>query len=119
MHSTLLSICLLTFLYSVNAQFQFFDNFFGQQHQQHQEARAPPRGSDWYAEQVLETHCDSGNYLCPETLDCVSKPVDCPCALDLVRCVIGNKRICVSRSEGQMDCALVDQYNKVRHGQIS
>lgn len=102
----------LSFLHMVYAQFQFFDNFFGNQHQQQQAPRAPPRGVDWYAQQTLETQCESGKFLCRETLDCVEHPVDCPCPLDLVKCTLGEQRVCLSRSESEKGCGLVDQYKK-------
>lgn len=113
--SAMFFIC-FSFLSLVSAQFQFFDNFFGQQQQQQQQQpQAPPRGVDWYSDRVLETHCDSGNYLCPGTLDCVARPVDCPCPDDLVKCVVGESRICISRSEKEQGCGLVDKYKKVRN----
>lgn len=113
---TLLSVLAL----GVHAQFQFFDNFFGQQgggggghggHHNHQQA--PSRGSDWYGDQVRDSQCEGANYLCPGTLDCVERPVECPCPLDLVRCVVGEHRVCVARSEAEGGCGLVDKYAKV------
>lgn len=112
MLSILRIICAISSLSLVYAQFQFFDNFFGNQHQHQQAPRAPPRGVDWYGQQVLETHCDSGMYLCRDTLDCVERPSDCPCPLDLVKCPVADQRICLSRSENEQGCGLVDRYKK-------
>jgi hypothetical protein len=101
----------------VSAQFQFFDSMFGgggghgHPHQQHQ---APVRGVDWYNGLALDTECESGAYLCPGTMDCVNKPADCPCAHDLVRCVVGEHRVCVSKQGDAVPdvCADVAAFHK-------
>ena len=99
-------LVLLTFALSVSAQFQFFDQFFGnQQQQQHQsqEKQNVASDSNWYKQNWEQgkspffpttktpwessrerktngTTATCSNYLCPDTLACVHFPHHCPCA---------------------------------------
>ncbi|KZW03775.1 hypothetical protein EXIGLDRAFT_599773 [Exidia glandulosa HHB12029] len=60
----------------VAAQFgDFFQHMFhgGQQHQQQQR----PSASAQYAAFVDQVPCAA--YLCPQTMDCVNNPAECPC----------------------------------------
>ncbi|KLO19867.1 hypothetical protein SCHPADRAFT_817371 [Schizopora paradoxa] len=91
-----------------SAQFNFFDMFgHGQQQQRH--GGSP--SSQWAA------HADSvqcSDYLCPETLVCVTNPADCPCPnVEDEKCLIPDARdrdsatvVCVRGSEG---CAEVER----------
>ncbi|KAF9006538.1 long chronological lifespan protein 2 [Cyathus striatus] len=70
-----------------SAQFQFFENMFGGHHQQQQQQRSG--ASQWatYSDSVSCSH-----YLCPETLDCVQRPIDCPCPnMEDIKCTIPDK----------------------------
>ncbi|KAF8607893.1 hypothetical protein BDV93DRAFT_519879 [Ceratobasidium sp. AG-I] len=80
---------IITFLPVAFAQFGggFFENMFGggQQRQQQQQQRASS-GSMW-TQQADAISCSQ--YLCPDTLVCVSSPVLCPCpAAEDIKCVI-------------------------------
>lgn len=60
-------------------------------------------------------------YLCPMTLDCVAKPIDCPCPeTEDVKCVISDKVsgerdagrvVCV---RGQNECKEVEKLSRKR-----
>ncbi|MCJ1473577.1 Long chronological lifespan protein 2 [Lambiella insularis] len=66
------------------AQFQFFEQMF-QGHPQQQQQQAPQNvasDSSWYRQNYENAHCT--NYLCPDTLACVSFPHHCPCAFPAV-----------------------------------
>ncbi|KAF5393023.1 hypothetical protein D9757_001338 [Collybiopsis confluens] len=73
------------------AQFQFFDQMFGQQqhHQQQQQQQHSGGGggaSQWAAN-VESVSCTQ--FLCPNTLECVAAPHDCSCPdLEDVKCII-------------------------------
>ncbi|ODQ44835.1 hypothetical protein PICMEDRAFT_36707 [Pichia membranifaciens NRRL Y-2026] len=91
----------------------FFDQFFAQQQRQQQQ---PQRSHE---DEYLSKDC--GKYLCPDTLACVSKPVDCPCPFpnSQQKCVFpphpnndhdDGSYICISK--GSRDCKfVVDAYN--------
>ncbi|KAE9410046.1 hypothetical protein BT96DRAFT_464226 [Gymnopus androsaceus JB14] len=62
------------------AQFSFFDQMFGQQQQHQQQHHQSSGGSQ-------DVSCSQ--YLCPNTLDCVALPHDCPCPdQEDVKCII-------------------------------
>ncbi|KAF9534751.1 hypothetical protein CPB83DRAFT_213354 [Crepidotus variabilis] len=65
------------------AQFNFFGNMFqGQQQQQQHRSTA----SQWAA---YSDSVSCSQYVCPETLDCVAKPVDCPCPNpEDIKCIV-------------------------------
>ncbi|GLB34005.1 putative long chronological lifespan protein 2 [Lyophyllum shimeji] len=112
---TLAPILFLTFS-MVSANFDFFGNMFGgqQHHQQQQQQRS---GASHWAAQVENVPCSQ--YLCPATLDCVARPVDCPCPdVQDVKCTIpdsGNSDdatvVCV---RGQNECAEDEREHECR-----
>ncbi|KAJ5874700.1 uncharacterized protein N7529_003130 [Penicillium soppii] len=62
------------------AQFNFFDQMFGngeQQQRQQQRSQNAPSDSARYQQMWREAQCE--NYLCPGTLACVHFPHHCPC----------------------------------------
>ncbi|KIP10666.1 hypothetical protein PHLGIDRAFT_84622 [Phlebiopsis gigantea 11061_1 CR5-6] len=89
---------------------------FGQGHPGHQQQqqRRPPSHSQWAA-QADAVPC--AQYLCPDTLVCVSNPVDCPCpSVEDVKCLIPDAEdkdaatvTCVRESN---DCSAVEQLYK-------
>ncbi|KAJ6628873.1 hypothetical protein B0H10DRAFT_1777701 [Mycena sp. CBHHK59/15] len=103
----------LFFLQLVAAQFQFFDGMFQQQQQQQQQQHS---GASWAAH--LESVACS-QYLCPETLDCVGSPVDCPCPdAEDIKCTIpdadevhGATVVCV---RGNDECKQVERLARGR-----
>ncbi|KAH9959233.1 hypothetical protein BC827DRAFT_1111034, partial [Russula dissimulans] len=91
-----------------NAQFQFFEGMFGHPHHHQQQ---PSGGQQW------SMHADSlscSEYLCQDTLVCVTRPVDCPCPnVEDVKCVVpdpqeagSGTRLCI---RGGTDCAQVEK----------
>ncbi|KAI0246549.1 hypothetical protein BJV78DRAFT_1134966 [Lactifluus subvellereus] len=96
-----------------NAQFQFFNEMFGQPQQQ-QQHRQQSGGQQW-AMHAESLSCSE--YLCPDTLVCVTKPVDCPCPnVQDIKCVVpdaqeagSGTRICV---RGGTDCVQVEKLAK-------
>jgi len=106
MHRFYLTILALCFLKLVAAQFPFFGGMFGHQQQQPQQ----PSGSQWlaFAESISCT-----NYLCPETMQCVEKPVDCPCPnVEDVKCIVSDavdKEGTVICVRGGIDCSQVEK----------
>jgi hypothetical protein len=120
----------------VSAQFQFFENMFGQQQHHHQQQQQRSGASQWAA------YSDSGRYffhfmqqwlhklahvslavscsqyLCPETLDCVKSPVDCPCPNpEDIKCTIpdmegGVEDATVVCTRGQNECVEVERLVK-------
>jgi len=112
MSLTLTVIVFLMFGY-VSAQFDFFGNMFGQQQQHQQQHRS---GASQWAAHVESVACSQ--YLCPTTLDCVAKPMDCPCPdVQDVKCTIPDSDgdeatvVCV---RGQNECADVDRLMRRR-----
>jgi len=109
-HLFLALLISLGFKYVV-AQFNFFGNVFGGQQQQHQQQQRPGT-SQWtaYSESV-----PCSQYMCPQTLDCVAKPTDCPCPnFEDVKCIIFDSRgegtvVC---TRGQQDCLEVERLMK-------
>ncbi|BFZ55281.1 Long chronological lifespan protein 2 [Savitreella phatthalungensis] len=105
-------ITLAALLVSVHAQFQFFDQMFGGQQGQRPNGGGGgsnggrlAHGVDWYHEQIAESHCASGEFVCPRSLDCVKEPKDCPCPHGLERCHVGDTySVCVSKREGVDVC---------------
>ncbi|KAH9983051.1 hypothetical protein BJV74DRAFT_852256 [Russula compacta] len=107
-----LSLLILTLsLFALaNAQFQFFNGMFG-----HPQQQQKPSGDQHWA-----THADSlscSEYLCPDTLVCVTKPVDCPCPnVEDVKCVVpdaqdagSGTRLCI---RGDTNCAQIEKLVK-------
>ncbi|GAA99259.1 uncharacterized protein L969DRAFT_86488 [Mixia osmundae IAM 14324] len=84
------------------AQAQFFDfgNMFGGQQQAQQGARpAQDTKSKWYRQQVDELSCN--DYLCPNTLDCVSSPAACSCpSVEDIKCQTGPETFVCTRGSG-------------------
>ncbi|KAJ5759846.1 Long chronological lifespan protein 2 [Penicillium odoratum] len=74
------TVCAVFMLVAVaQAQFNFFDQMFGGNQQQHhqQGPQDVPSDSSRYQNSWLQAQCS--NYLCPGTLACVSVPHHCPC----------------------------------------
>ncbi|KAF5358972.1 hypothetical protein D9758_004783 [Tetrapyrgos nigripes] len=107
----------LLFLWTLTltaAQFPFFDGMFRQQGQQ-QPNHASGGASQWAA------HIDSvqcSQYLCPTTLDCVTRPTQCPCPeTEDIKCVIPDSEesesgtvVCV---RGPEECEQVERLVKL------
>lgn len=54
-----------------------------------------------YEQRVLDTQCDG--YVCPSTLECVTRPQDCPCPYpsSQMRCILPNGQpLCISKPTG-------------------
>jgi len=126
----LLLLSLLIGLQPVFGQFgNFFEGMFGHQQQHHQQQRSG--ASQWaaYSDSGMFTcymphDCSStslcslvscSQYMCPETLDCVAKPSQCPCPNpEDIKCVIpdsegGPDDATVICTRGQNECAEVDR----------
>ncbi|KAF7964470.1 hypothetical protein HWV62_7304 [Athelia sp. TMB] len=94
------------------AQFNFFGDMFGQQHQQQQQR---PAGASHWAQHLESVPCS--HYLCPDTHACVETPASCPCPNEQdVKCLIpdavdrgGATVICV---RGETDCKEVEKLQK-------
>ncbi|KDR83915.1 hypothetical protein GALMADRAFT_50829, partial [Galerina marginata CBS 339.88] len=105
-----LSLIFLAGLQFVSAQFNFFENMWGHQ-QQHQQQQQRSGASQWAA--YSDMSCSE--YLCPETLDCVARPVDCPCPnAEDVKCIIqdmegGVEDATVVCTRGPNDCGEVER----------
>ncbi|EGO02081.1 hypothetical protein SERLA73DRAFT_49250 [Serpula lacrymans var. lacrymans S7.3] len=96
----------------VHAQFgTFFDQMFGGHHQQPQQQQRPSGTSQWAA------HSDSmqcSQYLCTDTLACVSQPSECPCpSVEDVKCMVPDTQdkdaatvVCV---RGETECSVVER----------
>ncbi|KII94928.1 hypothetical protein PLICRDRAFT_128275 [Plicaturopsis crispa FD-325 SS-3] len=83
---TLLLLLAFSFVSLVSAQFNFFEQMFHHQGQQQQQQHQPSGSSQWaaHADQV-----QCSQYLCPTTLACVPKPVDCGCpSVEDIKCVV-------------------------------
>ncbi|CAL1701184.1 unnamed protein product [Somion occarium] len=77
----------LFFLPFAFAQFQFFEQMFGQPHpgQQHGQRQAQYPGQ--WAAQAEAVPCSE--YLCPGTLNCVPNPSQCPCPdVQDIKCLV-------------------------------
>ena len=108
-----LPLLFLMGLQLVAGQFEFFGNMFGQHQHQHQQQRSGAsqwaaysdsgryRGCIRMANLLTSILVSCSSYLCPETLDCVAKPIDCPCpSPEDIKCLIPD-------SEGDVDDATV------------
>ncbi|WFD47980.1 Long chronological lifespan protein 2 [Malassezia furfur] len=63
-----------------------------------QEAQAVGDAS-WFQERVRNAKCNE--YLCSDTLACVSEPSECPCPYaEQTRCKVGDSYVCVT----SVDC---------------
>ena len=116
-----------------SAQFQFFNGMFG-----HPQQQQPSGGQQWAMHansrtssplSTLSTGSSSlhltfflltvscSEYLCQDTLVCVSKPIDCPCPnVEDIKCVVpdaqdgdSGTRLCI---RGGTDCAQVEKLAK-------
>ncbi|TFK71778.1 hypothetical protein BDN72DRAFT_408573 [Pluteus cervinus] len=111
MHRSLFFLT-LSFLCTVAwGQFFNFGNFFGQQQQEPQHRAG---ASHWQA-QAEALRC--AEYLCPATLDCVPRPVDCPCPyVQDVKCIIpdaaGEHQATVVCARGTFACQEVERLMK-------
>ncbi|KAF8258057.1 hypothetical protein EI94DRAFT_1916127 [Lactarius quietus] len=107
MSSRLSLLALIFTLFALaNAQFQFFNEMFGNQHQHHQQQAS---GGPQWAMHAESLSCS--DYLCPDSLVCVKRPIDCPCpVVQDVKCSARHAgawerhTICV---RGGADCAQV------------
>ncbi|KAF9478155.1 hypothetical protein BDN70DRAFT_783844, partial [Pholiota conissans] len=108
----MLPLIILFGLQLVAAQFNFFENMFGQQ-QQHQQYQQQRTGASQWAAYSDSVACSQ--YLCPETLDCVQKPVDCPCPNpEDIKCIVPDMEgdvedATVICTRGQKECSEVDK----------
>ncbi|KAF4620065.1 hypothetical protein D9613_005128 [Agrocybe pediades] len=98
-------------LQPVLAQFgNFFENMWGHQQQQQQQQRS---GASQWAAYADSVSCSQ--YMCPETLDCVAKPSQCPCPnAEDIKCIIpdsegGAEDATVICTRGQNECAEVER----------
>lgn len=118
MHLTSLYTIVLLVAGLAAAQFQFFDQFFGQQQggphgggggEAHKDGRGTlAHGGEWYQGQFTGSHCAPGEFVCPSTLECVSHPHKCACPHDLVKCDLSEgASTCVSKASGKDVCAEV------------
>ncbi|KAH7911566.1 hypothetical protein BJ138DRAFT_1006350 [Hygrophoropsis aurantiaca] len=103
---------LLILIPLVHAQFGFFEQMFGhpEHHEEHHHQQAPSGRSQWAAHSEAVS-CSL--YLCPDTLQCVSRPVECPCPNEEdIKCVIpdaqdkGDGAVVCTRGDG---CAAVER----------
>ncbi|KAI0728688.1 hypothetical protein C8Q72DRAFT_779328 [Fomitopsis betulina] len=100
-----------TCILSAYAQFHFFDQMFGHPGNNQQKSAGTPDARQWMA------HADSvlcSQYLCPDTLVCVSSPADCPCPdPEDIKCLIpdGNskQKATVVCTRGAIDCKQVER----------
>ena len=110
---------LLMFFGLTTAQFAFFDQIFG--HNQNQQQQTQSSSSQWasYAESGMFFRTLSSNklslrlslfflkaacsqYLCPDTLVCSARPMDCPCPhKEDTRCIIHDAQ---DRDDGTVLC---------------
>ncbi|CAE6528319.1 unnamed protein product [Rhizoctonia solani] len=123
-HSAMLYIYLLiAFIPAVFAQFGggFFDGFFGGHgghggHQQQQRQQQRPGSGSMWTQQADAVSCSQ--YLCPDTLVCVSNPALCPCpAPEDIKCVIpdsegGSNEGTVVCVRGQTGCKQLENLLK-------
>ncbi|PPQ77422.1 hypothetical protein CVT25_011004 [Psilocybe cyanescens] len=111
LRSLVLPLFFLLGLQLVAAQFNFFDNMWGQQ-QQHQQHQQRAGSSQWaaYADSI-----SCSQYFCPDTLDCVARPSDCPCPnAEDVKCIVPDMEGSVEDAtvictRGQDGCAEVEK----------
>ncbi|KIJ20341.1 hypothetical protein PAXINDRAFT_166419 [Paxillus involutus ATCC 200175] len=104
------NVLLLASLASVvTAQFGFFDQMFGNQQGQQQRQQPSQGGSQG------NTHADAvacSAYLCPDSLACVGRPLECPCPnVEDIKCTVpdaqdvGSGTVVCVRGDG---CAAVE-----------
>lgn len=84
----------------------FMEHFFQQQQQHNQQQEIS------YQDRVFGKDCTQ--YLCPDTLQCVRRPVDCPCPFpdSQIKCVLpaaekGRESTFVCISKSSKDCKYV------------
>lgn len=85
----------------------FMEHFFHQQQQQQQHHQEPS-----YQDRVFGKDCNQ--YLCPDTLQCVRTPSECPCPFpdSQIKCVLptvekGGENTYVCISKGSKNCKYV------------
>ncbi|KAI0832581.1 hypothetical protein BC628DRAFT_330766 [Trametes gibbosa] len=106
-------LCLIFHCTAVFAQFGFFEQMFGGQQQQQQHRPAGGMGQ-WQAHSEA---VPCSNYLCPDTLVCVTLPSDCPCPdVQDVKCLVPDAQdkgastvVCV---RGQEECQDVQRKSR-------
>lgn len=86
------------------AQFGFFDQMFhqGGQRQQQQQRSQRRNGENLVEASYYELECD--RFLCADTLTCVDKPIDCPCAFQSeLKCILPDKKsfVCISEPSNE------------------
>lgn len=86
------------------AQFgSFFDQIFGDHHQQFQQQQQQQQGPEIVNNVVENTYIDMAcdRFLCEDTLVCVETPGDCPCQFpdSQMKCVLpdGQGYVCISK----------------------
>ncbi|EMD40916.1 hypothetical protein CERSUDRAFT_80572 [Gelatoporia subvermispora B] len=94
---------------SAFAQFQFFEQMFGQGQQQQRQRPSGSAGASQWSMQSESVPCSQ--YLCPDTLVCVEEPALCPCPdVQDVRCLVPDAEdtraaavLCVRGAKGCAD----------------
>jgi hypothetical protein len=137
MHLATFAIILAIGLPLAFAQFPFFDQLFGQhQHQQQQQRPSGPSQWNAYFESGtymvyilqwqllnpilgLDISVSCSQYLCPTTLDCVTKPAQCPCPdVQDIKCIIpdaqDNEAATVVCVRGQHECKEVERLMRAK-----
>ncbi|KAK9480897.1 hypothetical protein V1514DRAFT_324760 [Lipomyces japonicus] len=94
------------------AQFDFFQQMFEGGHGHGhggQQRSASGAGPEWFAQNYDTLECDK--YVCPDTLACVKKPVDCPCAFpgSEEKCILPDKKTYVCISKNGRGCGFVEK----------
>ncbi|KAK9472829.1 uncharacterized protein V1510DRAFT_416183 [Dipodascopsis tothii] len=89
------------------AQFEFFEHMFGGDGG-HGGGHSPD-AREWFERNYEDAECT--DYLCPDTLACVKKPVDCPCLFPRSeeKCILPDKSNYVCISKDGRGCAFVDK----------
>ncbi|ODQ64005.1 hypothetical protein NADFUDRAFT_52990 [Nadsonia fulvescens var. elongata DSM 6958] len=91
----------------VSAQFGgIFDQIL--RNAQHQGGGGQGRPSDFSGHETGFFNAPCNDYLCPDTLTCVKKPVECPCQFPSseIKCILPDKKnyVCISKpSDGSSD----------------
>lgn len=83
-------------LVMIPAAYGFLFNFNPNQQQQQQQQQEQAQSN--FEDRYLNSDCNG--YLCPDTMECVSQPNDCPCPFpkSQLRCVLPENRfICISK----------------------
>lgn len=116
----ILNIHILAFILLASVANAQFGDLFEQLFKQHsggggRGGQQPIPEDSNFVEQNYD-HSDCKDFLCKDTLKCVSKPVDCPCpfAASQLKCVLPDKKnyVCISapadpKDEDARDCSFV------------